>query len=639
MIRSSDEYDDDDDLGVDLDLLGIVKRRYHLIALGVLVGASLATLFFVQQIPIFQSNLTVLVGQSVSEMASQGETSCIEGSNSIQANILATHVELFRSPRVIREAIEEANLRKNPGEIAESLSVGRGGEGDTEGASLLTASYSDPDPETAAQVLQAVYDSYRKYINDQSRNVGLEAAELIKKSQDENERAVQAADEAYRQFMADLPALVGSGDGGLQEVHRIRLQSIEGDLAAVRKELAAAKSRYSGIEQILASRAEDELTDAEIITLLSAEEIGRMQTIIGMSQSDREVSLAERMASSKAGVSVNLEYQQLLQLTSELRVLKAQFGDGHPSVTAMQERIDGVREAIASARDQNPDGDEAENELIEIKPLEVLRSYVTVLRSDIDELGKRETELLKLSGVEEKAAKAVEIQLMQGQSLKSKLDRARERYDVVFERLQELNLTNDYSGFSTDLLIVPVPASLPIWPSKSKIAAMGLVGGLMLGLGLAMIAEFVDRTFRNPEEVEQVVGAPILAHIPRLDVKKLRRKIIQGSNVYPMIATFHLPRGNESETFRLLRTSVLVKMKQGGKKVFLQTSPSPSDGKSTTIGNLAVSMAQTGKRVLLVDADMRRPTVDQNFGIDRSPGLSDFLTEEEVFADCVHVCE
>ena len=157
----------------------------------------------------------------------------------------------------------------------------------------------------------------------------------------------------------------------------------------------------------------------------------------------------------------------------------------------------------------------------------------------------------------------------------------------------------------------------------------------MLGLGIAMLAEMTDRTFRNPEEVEEAVGAPIIAHLPGLNEAKLRKKSIKGSLISPMVTAFHVPRGTDAETFRLVRTSVLLLAKQHSKKVFMLTSPSPSDGKSTVISNLAASMAQTGKQVLLVDADMRRPTIHKNFGTVRSLGLSDFLVGEEGFADCL----
>ncbi|TWU64459.1 Tyrosine-protein kinase wzc [Crateriforma conspicua] len=634
MNRSENEPADDDQLDIDLDLLGIVRRRYHLIALGILVGATLAVFFYVQQVPVYQSSLKVLVGQRTSELATTGTGNVIEGANSIQSNILATHVELFTSPKVIEDAILSSQVNRSVGVVSQNLSV-ESGEGG--GASILTAKLQDNEPEVAALVLQAIYDSYKRYIDNQSRNVGEEAAELIANAQLENEKALRQADQEYREFVAEIPALVGisnSGQGELREVHRMRLESIEADLALVRKEIARAESRKAVIDQLTEGRSINDLTDTQIMSILDPSEITRIQAIVGVTRSLREDTNEERLSLAAASATVSTEYQKLLELTSRLRVLRVQFAESHPSVVAMKAEIENVQNAIMRARAEQP-----EIERVDIEPAAILQSYVGVLEKDLQELRKREAELLTLSEKESKLAKEVEMNYLLGNSLKANLDRARARYDVVFQRLQEINLTNDYSGFSTDLLVIPMAADAPIWPSKSKIAAMGLLAGGMLGLALALLAETVDRTFKNPQEVEKTVGAPIMAHIPWLDIKKLTRKGDRESAIDPMVATYHLPRGTEAETYRVIRTNVLLAAKKAEHQVFMITSPSPADGKSTTVANLAVSMAQAGKRVLLADADMRRPNVHVIFGVDREPGMADYLIGDATFDDCLHTCD
>ncbi|TWT65569.1 Tyrosine-protein kinase wzc [Crateriforma conspicua] len=639
MNRNENEPTGDDQLDIDLDLMGIVRRRYHLIALGVLVGATLALIFYLQQVPIYQSELSILVGQRSSEVASTGTGNFVEGSTTIQEEILSTHMELFSSRKIIEQAIADGRLPVSPGDLQENLSVTKGGEGLAKSASILKATYQDPDPQLASDVLYAVYQSYQGYIDSQSRDVGGEAAELIARAQQENEKALREADQAYREFVASIPALVGLSNNGqneLKEVHRMRLASIEEELAGIRSELAKAKSRRSVIGDFLEQKegAGDELTDAEVMSVLGQEEINRIQAFVAIARSREENRSEERLSDAMTSASVQAEYQQLLKLTSELRVLRAQFGNGHPSVSAMEAEIDNFRQVIDDARRSQP-----EIERIQATPAEILDSYYKVLLSDISELEKREAELLVFSDEESKLAKEVEMNYLLGTSLKANLDRAQQRYDVVFERLQEINLANDYSGFSTDLIVVPMPADNPVWPSKSKIAALGILAGGMLGLALALLAETVDRTFKNPQEVEKTVGAPIMAHIPWLDVKKLTRKGDRESAIDPMVATYHLPRGTEAETYRVIRTNVLMAGKKSGHQVFMITSPSPADGKSTTVANLAVSMAQAGKRVLLADADMRRPNVHVIFGVDREPGMADYLIGDSDFGDCLHPCD
>ena len=116
---------------------------------------------------------------------------------------------------------------------------------------------------------------------------GAEAAELIASAQENNERELRKADQEYRDFVASVPALVsvsGSGVGALQDVHRTRLQGIEGQLAIIRADLSKAKSRRQVIVEACRGKKADEMTDAEVMTLLSDKDVERLQLVITLGQ-------------------------------------------------------------------------------------------------------------------------------------------------------------------------------------------------------------------------------------------------------------------------------------------------------------------------------------------------------------------
>jgi capsular exopolysaccharide synthesis family protein len=255
----------------------------------------------------------------------------------------------------------------------------------------------------------------------------------------------------------------------------------------------------------------------------------------------------------------------------------------------------------------------------------MLKTYTMLLRNDIAEFEKRKQMLLEESATELRLAKQVESDFMKGNALKAKLTRAQARYDQVILRLQELNLARSYAGFSTDVLAHPEPATKHTWPNLPIIGALGCFLGLGLGLVLAVSAEMVDSTFNSVADLERAVGASAIAHVPRFDMDALIDQVSPQSNVEASLVAYHLPRSAESEVYRVARTSLMIANRKGAVQTMMMTSPQPGDGKSTTISNLAISFARTGKRVLLIDADMRRPMISRLFGIDAGVGLADVL--------------
>jgi capsular exopolysaccharide synthesis family protein len=146
-----------------------------------------------------------------------------------------------------------------------------------------------------------------------------------------------------------------------------------------------------------------------------------------------------------------------------------------------------------------------------------------------------------------------------------------------------------------------------------------MVLGLVLGIGLALLLEYLDNTIKFPDEIKSRIGIPYLGPVPAFDVEK------DIDNIPGDLITVHSPKSTTSESFRGIRTGILFSSADTDPQVILVTSAGPSEGKTLCASNLAVTMAQAGARVVILDCDMRRPRVHNVFRVSRDTGISNIL--------------
>jgi tyrosine-protein kinase Etk/Wzc len=156
----------------------------------------------------------------------------------------------------------------------------------------------------------------------------------------------------------------------------------------------------------------------------------------------------------------------------------------------------------------------------------------------------------------------------------------------------------------------------PVSPRRALNLTLALFGGGLLAFGLAFFFEYVDSRIKSPDEIKAHLGLPSLGMVPALDPKtwKGREPLINGG-VPP----------NFAEAFRAMRTNVLFSSAEEGSRSLVITSTGPGEGKTMVAANLAIGFAQTGQRVILIDADMRRPRVHTMFKQKQEPGLSNLM--------------
>jgi capsular exopolysaccharide synthesis family protein len=616
---------------LDIDLVGMLRRRWALLLLGLGIGLGVALIYHFSTTPIYESEIEILVGQRTSELTNSGTASNAQASgDSIHDDQLATHIRLFSSRRIIDEAIKKHELtdldsfraaRKDGlsaiDHIIENLSVRRGGDGEAKEAMVLFASFRDPNPEHAALVLNSIYESYESYVESHARNTSDEAVKLIIKAQGIHEQELAEADHEYREFVRSVPVLL-DGDR-TSDIHKERLQKLESELTEVRSNLQESQSRLDMIQEFLNTKEDHEIDQVDQLALLSEKEVSRLKLFLDMTRGEAQ-SEAFQADQPVRQEMAKAQYNRLLDLLQTERTLSETFGPGHPVVEATRSQINVIESFISS----NKPISEIESSK-KLTPAEMLKTYTRLLGNDVIELQRRETVILERANQELTLAKQVEGDYLRGTALREKLQRAQSRYSEVSLRLQEINLSGSYAGFSTDVLGKPEIEKSAEWPRLPVSLIFGFVLGSVLGLSLSVAAEAFDSTFSDASDLENAVGAPVICHVPRFEENALRNKLKQDSAVTDSVPTFHDPRSSEAEIYRIARTGLMLKNRRGGCQTIMVTSPHPGDGKSTTISNLAVSFAQTGKKVLLIDSDMRRPTIAKVFGIDSTPGLADTL--------------
>lgn len=231
----------------------------------------------------------------------------------------------------------------------------------------------------------------------------------------------------------------------------------------------------------------------------------------------------------------------------------------------------------------------------------------------------------QLKGVSEDLADATEAA---DQSLIGTLDGQRNaliaRLGVLQQRLDDLQPSEAARSGGGQVIQSAATPSAPSSPNKLRDAMVGVIIGIGLGIGLAFVRERLDDRFRGRADLEVALNAPVLATVPRFVVDKQRpRRLIIVEE----------PSGIASEAYRSLRTNLQFVLSQRGAKSVVVTSSSAADGKTATTCNLAVAVAQTGRRVVLVSADLRRPTLENYFGIQSREGLSTYLMESASVQD------
>jgi polysaccharide biosynthesis transport protein len=258
------------------------------------------------------------------------------------------------------------------------------------------------------------------------------------------------------------------------------------------------------------------------------------------------------------------------------------------------------------------------------------------IENDYREARQRETLLTQALDQQKAAANEMAERMVEYNILKREAEANKALYDGLMTKLKEVGIS---AALQSSNIRVVDPAMIPAYPSrpaKARNIALAFLVGLVGGIGLALMREYLDNTVKTPDDIETLARLPSLAVVPQFGASNghgsSRKRLLHGisSNGHDKrieLVAQHLPKSQMSEAFRALRTSLLLSQPGRPPQVILVTSALPREGKTTAAANLAVTLAQLGDKTVLVDADLRKPGVGRllNLGSSKYAGFSSYL--------------
>jgi succinoglycan biosynthesis transport protein ExoP len=289
-----------------------------------------------------------------------------------------------------------------------------------------------------------------------------------------------------------------------------------------------------------------------------------------------------------------------------------QYGPNFPKVQRLQAQLKDLDETVEKEK----------------------KAAVARLESDYHETRQREELLTRTLDQQKVEANQMSERMVQYSMLKRDAEANKSLYDGLLTKLKEAGIS---SALQSSNIRVVDPAMVPSYPSrpaKARNVLLAFLVGLVGGIGLALLREYMDNTVKTPDDIETLARLPSLAVVPLFSDSNgngRRGRLLPGiANGHPRpveLVAQHLPKSQMSEAFRALRTSLLLSQADHPPQVILVTSALPREGKTTAAANLAVTLAQLGDRTLLIDADLRKPGIGRllDLGNGKYAGLSSYL--------------
>ncbi|MBK1988959.1 polysaccharide biosynthesis tyrosine autokinase [Sphaerospermopsis aphanizomenoides BCCUSP55] len=564
----------------------ILQRRWLPTSIVFLTLLALSIVKTLIETPIYQAGgQLVLKKNSTSTLTGVGnQLGQLE--SSVSGRPLGTEVAVLRSLPLAEKTINSLDLNINPLVFLKDLEVKN-----IDNTDILEIYYTSEDPRRAASIVNTLMKIYIDNDINANRAQTRSARDFIAQQLPLRKAALQAAERRLQFFkqqnrVLDLKAEATSSVSILTDLDR--------QVAATRSDLSSQTARMQSIQKLFG------ITSQEAVVAGFVGESPSTTSVLGQLQ-----DIQQKIAVT--GLRLTDTHPTMIDLKREEAILKVE----------LKKRIEQSFIGKAARLNQTK---EPEN-IVQLRTLGLQQGILGQYASAEAERLSLQVRLKSLAQVIEsyrqRANTLPQLELQQRQ-LEREISATDSSYQALLDRYQELQVAENLQVSNARIV---TPALIPAVPIRSRQyinLLQGLIGGIVLGVATAFVLERLDKTIKTPKSAKDLLGYTLLGYVPPFP----------NGGFTPEVIVRKQPDSPISEAFRMLQTNLRFFNSEQSIKVIVVSSAVPKEGKSTISANLAFSISQLGRNVLLVDADLRHPSQHKIWEIPNEVGLSNVLKRQ-----------
>lgn len=575
----------------------ILQRRKVVVfsVFGLIV--ALTSLFILSLRPSYQTEASVLIKTNrSSSLTGLGEILGKIESLTLQGNPLDTQAQIIVSRPIIEKAIRELDLRDKKGRLLPVKAFSSLKATGAKGTDIIQISYTDENPVRAAKFVNKIIEIYIQQNIQANRAEAVSASKFILEQLPKTAASVTRAESDLRQFKENhrIISLAQEESAGVQAI-----ASLEDQLARTQAELASVNARLQRLQK------QASIDSEQTVILASLSQAPGLQQIL----------------------------TQLQEARTQLAVARTRFHPQHPQVLNLEEKTATLNKLLQDQAKQvfgdNPPPGLKNFQIGELRQ-GLLQDFARVETERLALEKKITTLSQQLAGYKDRAKQLPKLEQTQRQ-LERKLQASQTTYESLLKKLQEVQLAENQNIGNVRIVS---PAFIPEQPTASRkqlILGGGIVIGALMGIIAALALDLMDQSVKTVKEAKELFQYTLLGIIPAISDSS-KKGILRGQETgeqIPKIIDRDIPHFPIGDAYQILQSNLNFLSDQQLKSLVV-TSSLPKEGKSFVAANLAVTAAQMGRKVLLVDADMRHPIQHHIWGLSHQHpvGLSNLITNQ-----------